>query len=342
VENIRFMHRCLDLARQGRGAVGNGALVGAVLVRGESVIAEAFHEGFGQAHAERKLLENYSGAIEKDDVLYVNLEPCCHTGKTPPCTNILIERGVNNVVYGMRDPDVRVSGKGTELLRSKNVNIELSSVRAECEFVNKGFARVRTHQRPWITMKSATDQHGNVCNDDGTPKKITSAEQNTWSHTFLRSEHDAIAIGIGTLLSDNPQLNRRLAQTFSYESGLNDKSSLKNYQPYRLLFDRQFRASLSATLFSDEHASKTIVCVSEATLKKEKEKATELTARGVTMFPIETDDQGFVWESLWSALTTPVDGFNGLTSVLVEGGKATWEKFRSAGMIDEEVRLIGQ
>lgn len=341
MEDPRFMRRCLDLARQGRGRVGNGALVGAVLVRRGKVIAEAFHEGFGCPHAERKLLETYPDAILPNDVLYVNLEPCCHTGKTPPCTNILIERGVKHVIYGMCDPDIRVSGQGIQKLDLHGIHTEISYLRAECELLNKGFALLRSNNRPWITLKMAKDSQGSICNADGTPKAITSKEQNIWSHTFLRLEHDAIAVGIGTILSDDPKLDTRFAQNYCFTSGLISKNYSNNYQQYRLVFDPDFRIPLTAGILSDEKREKTIVCVSKNAAKSEARKIDELRSRGVKVFEIETESSGFVWESLWSALITPTKDFFGITSILLEGGARTWNIFQQAGMVDEEVILRG-
>ena len=171
-------------------------LIGSVLVRDGKIIAEGFHAAYGTSHAERQLLENFKAEIKPTDILYVNLEPCCHTGKTPPCTDIILERGIKHIVIGMQDPDPRVAGKGIEILRKNKVQIEGPVLRAQCEWLNRGFISVRTKQRPWITVKSAHSSDGKIANDDGAPLAITDEAQNMWSHEHLRFTHDAILVGM--------------------------------------------------------------------------------------------------------------------------------------------------
>ena len=150
-----FILRCLEIANEYRGRVGNGACVGAVLVRGGSAIAEGVHRGFGLFHAERDLLLNFKGKIKPDDTLYVNLEPCCPspTKKTPPCTDIIIERGVKRLVYGMTDPDTRVSGKGIAILQEAGVSVEGPVASELCARFNRGFVSLRTKGIPWILLQ---------------------------------------------------------------------------------------------------------------------------------------------------------------------------------------------
>ena len=143
MRHTRYIHRCLTLAERGRGKVGLNPLVGAVLVRNGRIIAEAFHAGFGKVHAERQLLENLDQKISTEDILYVNLEPCCHQGKTPACIDIIRERGVKNVVFGMIDPDPLVQGKGIECLRNAGIEVIGPVERARSEWLNRGFVSLR-------------------------------------------------------------------------------------------------------------------------------------------------------------------------------------------------------
>ena len=343
--NPTFMHRCLSLAALGRGKVGNGALVGAVLVRGNNIIAEGFHTAYGAPHAERALLESFTGSIEPEDVLYVNLEPCRHHGKTPPCTDILLERGIKNVVFGMLDPDPRVAGKGTQLLLSKGVKVGGPIEQILCTRFNRGYISTRTNARPWITIKMAKDRAGRISKSDGSPLKITSQEQDIWSHTWLRSTHDAILVGVGTIKSDNPKLNRRFAQNnkFSLMEGLNEESKISNniINPYRIILDPAFTVSHNAQVVTDELAAKTIICSGEKALDGQVSKRKEFLKKGVQMFAVPLINSAFDWRALWDALMTPKADFFGITSILVEGGAATWDQFQSAGMVDEEVCLTG-
>lgn len=342
--NPEFMRRCLDLAALGRGRVGNGAIVGAVLTRGDKIIAEAFHSAYGDPHAERMLLEAFDGDILPGDVLYVNLEPCCHQGKTPPCTDIIIEKGIKTLVYGMQDPDSRVAGKGIQSLRAGGITVIGPVERALCERLNKGFIQVRTHHRPYITLKKAVTRDGRIAKDDGSPLTITSTEQNAWSHQFLRTRHDAILIGVGTVLSDDPQLNIRFVQNtkFSLQIGLNEKKSFTNnfINPFKIILDPDLNLPLDAKVVSDDQPDRTVLCVDVAG-DHDAEKLQILRDRGIRIVSVDCLDGHVVWDALWDALMTPQGEFYGITSILVEGGPKTWEAFRSSGFVDEEVTLVG-
>lgn len=316
------MRRCLELAAQGRQTVGNGALVGAVLVRDGKIIAEGYHAKRGSAHAERDLLEKFSEKISPTDILYVNLEPCCHHGRTPPCTDIILERGIKHVVFGMVDPDTRVRGQGIEILRKNGVIVEGPVLRAECEWLNRGFISVRTKLRPWITLKMARMADGRIANADGSPLAITSPEQNKWSHTFLRARHDAILVGVQTVINDNPTLDARLSDD-------------PGYRPWRIILDPHGRMPHDAKVVTDDFASKTIILVDF-----QNEKNVEmLRQNGVHVFAVPMNDEGFVWEELWKVLLGSDGDFEGITSFLVEGGERTWNMFKNASHIDMAVVL---
>ncbi len=318
------MHRCLDLASLGRQSVGNGALVGAVLVRDGKIIAEGYHAAFGSAHAERALLEAFTDDINPDDILYVNLEPCCHHGKTPPCTDIILERGIKHVVIGMMDPDPRVSGEGIAILQKNGVSVTGPILRAECEWLNRGFVNVRTKQRPWITLKSARSADGRIANSDGSPFKITSPEQDQWSHRYLRARHDAILVGVQTVINDNPTLDARLSEK-------------PDYHPWRIVLDPQGRIPHTSTVVTDVCATSTIVIVTPECAKN----VEALKDNGVSIFVVPSTDNGFIWEELWQQLLASSGEFHGVTSVLVEGGEQTWSMFKNASMYDLEVFLRG-
>lgn len=324
-----FMQRCLELAARGRGAVGNGALVGAVLVRDEHVIAEGYHRDFGGPHAERSLLESFHEEIMPADILYVNLEPCCHHGKTPPCTDIIAERGVNNIVYGMKDPDARVAGKGIETLKIAGAVVTGPVLLPLCERLNRGFISVRKRERPWITLKSAQTKDGRVSNG-GVSLKITSHDQDVWAHTYLRSTHDAVLAGVGTVIADDPMLDARLDE------------KKRDEHPYRIVLDPHLKLPLNARIVTDDYRGKTIIVHAPIVTREAEDAMMELVKRGVMLREVPMETDSFDWGKLWVALTAPSDDFHGITSVLVEGGPKTWEVFRSSGMVDEEVILIGK
>lgn len=316
-----FLHRCLKLAEQARGKTGINPMVGAVLVRDGEIIAEGFHSEFGKAHAELQLLEKYAQKIRSTDTLYVNLEPCCHTKKkTPPCAQMLIKRGIKNVVIGMVDPNPEVSGKGMELLRSHGVTVTVASgMTADCLRLNRGFVSLMTKGRPWITLKSARTMEGQIANEDGSPRRITSKDQDAWSHTMLRAKHDAILVGIGTVLRDDPELTVRFMDTPP--------------EITRIILDPNLKTPESARVVQRG----TIVVAS----LPEQKKANELEKKGVRILDVPTKKSVFDWDMLWESLMTPERDFYGISSILVEGGQRTWDEFRAAQFIDEDVTLIG-
>ncbi len=324
------MRRCLALAAQGRGLVGNGATAGAALVRDGKIIAEGWHRGFGKTHAERDLLETFTGKVLPTDTLYINLEPCVGFPgkKTSPCSNLLIERGVKRLVCGMADPDPRVGGKGIELLRSKGVDVVASCLPEECARLNRGYVSVRTKGRPWITLKSARMPDGKFRNDDGSRLKITTPDQDKWSHAFLRARHDAIMVGVGTILIDNPSLTTRLTE---------NPPCL-----HRIIIDPNLRIPHQAKVLTDACAAFTMVVVDPDIIRRDPAKLDPIIKHGARVIPVDTDTQGnIILEDLWNVLLTPKDGYSGITSILLEGGPRTWDMFRKEGVVDQEVTLVG-
>lgn len=330
-----FMRRCLELAEGGRGKTGTNPMVGAVLVRDGIIIAEGYHDGFGSPHAEADLINKFdptspsglrraSQEIQQKDVLYVNLEPCCHTSKkTPPCAQMLVEKGIRNVVIGMRDPNPEVSGKGIEFLRSNGASVTLvPQMLAECVRLNRGFVSLQTKDRPWITVKEAVTLDRKHAQPDGSRLKITSEEQDIWAHRFLRARHDAILVGVGTILKDDPQLTVRHGEG----------------KPFRLVLDPHIMTPLTARIVTDALVAKTIIVVAPDADKK---KVKELQSRGVRIFEVPLRKQRFDWPKLWQCLSTPRGDFHGICSILVEGGSKTWGVFRNEGIVDEEVTLVG-
>lgn len=313
------MHHCLKIAQQGRGFVGSNPLVGSVLVRDGKVLAEGVYMGEGKPHAERQLLEKYDQKISSSDILYVNLEPCCHHGNTPPCTQIIIEKGIQTVVIGMKDPDSRVAGKGAKALRDAGVQVIGPVMPELCRRLNKGFVSLRENGRPYITLKRAQTRDGAIANPDGSKLCITSDAQNLWSHTHLRATHDAILVGVQTVITDDPQLTIR-------------NGGKKAFQPKVIVLDPELRIPLDAQVIGE----RCILIKDVHTVSPEKEE--ECKKRGVTILPVMLENNNFDFKDLWQKLS--VLGVL-LSSILVEGGQKTWEAFKNAQIIDEEVILIG-
>jgi len=291
-----LMQRCLELAEKGRGQVGINPLVGAVLVHGDQIISEAWHEEYGKAHAELVLIQKTEQKISTEDVLYINLEPCCHRGKTPPCTRAIIANGIRTVVYGMQDPNPAVSGRGIATLRASGINVIGPVLPMLCRRFNRGFVSLQEQGRPFVTLKQARTRDGRT-SDDGKPMKITSDEQDAWSHEWLRSKHDAILVGVDTVIADDPQLTNRYS----------------DHQPLRIVLDPKGRMPADAKLADG--------------------------AMVITKKDIPYAKGNFNLQKLLKMLSTPRDDFNGIASILVEGGAKTWESFQNAGFVDEEVIL---
>lgn len=310
------MQRCFQLAEQGRGQVGNGALVGAVLLRGDDIVAEAAHTSYGKKHAERVLIEGFSG-IQEEDILCVNLEPCHHYGKTPPCTDIIIQSGIKHVVYGMADPDKRVAGQGIAALRAAGITVTGPVLPVQARRLNKGFCSAREQDRPWCTLKKAQRVDGAIAQPDGSKLCITSHQQNTWSHRYLRARHDAVVVGVNTIITDNPQLTIRHIDA--------------HYQPFRIIFDPTLRIPMDAQVLGE----RAIVVTSAKS-----DKMADITATGTTVWQLPTDEHGIVLTDFFQQCLTPTESFIGLTSLLIEGGPHTWQQFATAGAVDELVTLV--
>lgn len=330
------MQRCLELAERGRGLTGINPLVGSVLVREGVVIAEGWHAGYGQDHAERMLIKKFDQKILPDDILYVNLEPCCHHGKTPPCTDFIQKSEIKTVVYGMKDPNLQVAGQGISQLRDHGITVKGPVLPELSGRLNKGYVSLQEKGRPYITLKRAQLRSGEIAHCDGSPLTITSKQQNEWSHVHLRATHDAIAVGVGTVVTDDPQLTARYGEKSRYT---NKKVDQTLWQPVRLILNSQLTVPLSASLLNTELASGTIIIAgSHASTDYEE----ELLERGVRILRIPVREGVFDWNILWSMLTTPEGDFYGISSILVEGGRKTWDIFTSSGFKDEEVLLIGK
>ena len=228
------MRRCLELAEEGRGNVSHNPLVGCVIVQGGAIVTEGVHRSFGGAHAEREALIK-AGDLARDATLYVNLEPCCKKGKQPPCTDLIISAGIKTVVFGAHD----ASNEGLKVLRSKGLEVIGPMLEVECRRLNKGFFSLIENGRPWVTLKKAMRPDGSI---DG---KITSEEQDIWSHQKLRTTHDAILVGSGTVITDNPKLTIRHPSP--------------SPSPIRIILDPHSKIPPDATVLTDEDAARTLV-----------------------------------------------------------------------------------
>ena len=238
-QHDKYMHRCLELAVRGLGKVAPNPMVGCVIVGDSGIIGEGYHDVFGGAHAEVNAINSVDNkASLKNATLYVNLEPCAHHGKTPPCTDAIIASGIKHIVIGCVDPNPLVSGKGIEKLKEAGCTIEVGPLEKDCLEVNKRFFTYHERKRPFIILKWAQTSDGFIDKKrtkEEAPAKITQDEIQIMVH-FWRSQEQAIMVGTHTVIMDNPQLTAR-------------KSGGKS--PMRVILDRSLKIPKDAHIFDN-------------------------------------------------------------------------------------------
>jgi len=228
-EDEFFMERALSLARRGAGHVNPNPMVGAVIVRDGSIIGEGWHQQYGGPHAERNALAACAGQA-KGATLYVTLEPCCHTGKTPPCTQAILEQKIGRVVVGSKDPNPRVNGGGMRVLREAGILVTQGVLEEKCQRLNASFFHYIKTKTPFVTLKYAMTMDGKIATRVGHSRWVTGNPARVRVHED-RGRHTAIMTGVGTVLADDPMLNCRLPGS---------------RQPVRLICDTHLRTPLTA------------------------------------------------------------------------------------------------
>ena len=243
--NEHYIAECIKLAAKGAGYVSPNPLVGCVIVKDNKIIGKGYHKLFGGHHAEVNAINDAkkNGYTLKKSTLYVNLEPCSHFGKTPPCTDLIISENISKVVIGIRDPNLQVNGKGISKLKKAGIKVECGILKSACEELNKFFIKSVTKKLPYVTLKIAQSIDGKIALNNNQSKYITGNESLKFVHT-LRSEYDAVLIGKNTAKLDNPSLTVRL---------------VKGRNPYRIVLDKNNELPGKLNLFSDKNADKTIV-----------------------------------------------------------------------------------
>ncbi|MCI8280901.1 MAG: bifunctional diaminohydroxyphosphoribosylaminopyrimidine deaminase/5-amino-6-(5-phosphoribosylamino)uracil reductase RibD [Lachnospiraceae bacterium] len=316
----RYMRRAIELARQGEGKVNPNPLVGCVVVKEGQIIAEGFHESYGGFHAERNALLSCGEEARGAD-LYVNLEPCCHYGKTPPCVEMILEKGIRRVFLGCQDPNPLVAGKGTALLREKGVQVTEGILEKECRELNEIFFHYIRTGRPFTAMKYAMTLDGRIAADGGSSKWITGEAARRHVHT-LRRRYSAILAGIGTALADDPMLDCRI------QEGVN---------PVRILCDSHLRLPLESKIVRTAGQIPTILaCLQE---DRSQEKAEKLIEAGVKVWQISGSQRGpkerVDLKHLWKKI-----GEAGIDSILVEGGGILHGSLLTEGLVDRVYAYI--
>ena len=314
----RHLARAIELAEQGRGRVSPNPLVGAVIGRDEEVIAEGFHRALGSAHAEVEAIDRADGQDLEGATLYVSLEPCCHHGRTPPCTEAILRAGIGRVVVAADDPSKHAAGRGLGILRDEGVEVLVApgELAARARLQNQPFRKHARTGRPWVLFKAAMTLDGKVATRTGDSKWISGEASRELVHHW-RAQCDAVAVGIGTVLADDPQLTARVGEVAR--------------QPRRVVFDSLARLPLDSRLVADARRTPLTVVVSRAAPRA----ATgALTTHGADVVVASGENEPARVRAALDQL-----GADGVTSILLEGGPHLAGAFLDAGEVDE-VRLF--
>jgi diaminohydroxyphosphoribosylaminopyrimidine deaminase/5-amino-6-(5-phosphoribosylamino)uracil reductase len=291
-----YMRRALKLAKKGEGYVSPNPMVGAVIVKGNLIIGEGYHQLYGGSHAEIDAIRNASEKVA-GSTIYITLEPCSHHGKTPPCVETLIAHKPKRVVIGTFDPNPVVSGRGIKTLKNHGMETTTGILADDCKKLNEKFFKFIQTRIPFITLKFAQSLDGRIALNTGDSKWVSSPGSLKFAHR-LRSTHDAILVGAGTVLHDNPELTVRF---------------VKGKNPIRIVVDSQLRISMDARVLKNQDAAKTMLA---STLRADLHKRNQLAKMNIDVLLIdETPEHQVDLNKLFVEL-----GRRGVSSVLVEGG----------------------
>ena len=329
-QDIEYMQRAIALAKKGAGFVNPNPMVGCVVVKDNEIITEGYHEYYGGFHAERNALTN-STADCKDATLYVTLEPCCHYGKTPPCTEIIIEKGIKKVVVGLLDPNPLVAGKGIKILEDAGIEVVTGVEVDKIKELNKVFLKYINTKRPYVLLKTAMTLDGKIASYTGDSKWITNEKSRKLVHK-LRSEMMGIVAGIGTVKADNPMLNSRL----EVQQPIANSQQPNVHQPIRIIVDTKASISLNSNIVKTANEYRTILAVGQQSIVNAQQSKVEmLKSLNVEILYCEEKDGHVDINDLMIKL-----GQKGIDSILLEGGTTLNAAFLEAGCVDEVYAFI--
>ncbi len=305
------------LAQKARGRTSPNPMVGAVVVRRGKVVGEGFHSRAGQPHAEIEALRR-AGHKSRSADLYVNLEPCCHFGRTPPCTEAIIQAGIKRVFVGMKDPNKQVGGKGLRFLKAQGIDIVSNVLKEECLKLNESFVKVMKTGMPFVILKTAMSLDGKIATRSGDSRWITGKLARNHVHK-IRNQVDAILVGTETVLKDDPRLTCRLKT-----------GAVKH--PARIILDRRNRVPLTARVFKNSRSQK-VIYVTGPDISSRRLKA--LVDRKVEILNGKSSKNGFHIKHLLKELAS-----RDMNSILIEGGAELNASVVDAGVVDRIVAFI--
>ncbi|WP_060800453.1 bifunctional diaminohydroxyphosphoribosylaminopyrimidine deaminase/5-amino-6-(5-phosphoribosylamino)uracil reductase RibD [Peptoniphilus harei] len=313
--DIFYMERALEIAREGTGKTKTNPLVGCVIVKDDKIIGQGAHLKFGENHAEvNAILDAKSrGEDIKGATLYVNLEPCSHYGKTPPCAERIVKEGIRRVVIGTADPFEKVSGRGIKILEDAGISVTEGLCEEECLNLNERFFTYLKNKRPFVVLKSGMSLDGKIATESGESKWITSEFSRAHGHE-LRGQLDAIMVGIGTVLADDPTLNTR-------------HGKYKN-NPIRIITDSSLRIPLDAKVLRDDLDS---ICILATTENCNKDKLEKLKSmKNVEVIICKEKDKRVDLKDLMEKLKD-----YDISSILLEGGRTLNAEMLKNNLVDK-------
>lgn len=311
-----WMAEALKEAYRGSGSVSPNPRVGCVIVRNDTIVATGYHHVFGDIHAEVDALRNFTGDASTA-TMYVTLEPCAHDGKQPACTNAIIASGIRRVVVGIVDPNPIVSGRGIEILRTHGIEVVVGVLKDECTWMNRWFIHHIEHRSSYVTLKVATSIDLGASAPVGRDRWISSAESRRVTHE-LRSEYDAVMIGIGTLIADDPFLNVR---------------HVDGRDPIRLIVDPRCETPPTSNVARSATSNRTIVLCHEE--HAHGERAQTLRTCGIEVVHVSGSEHYLHPQAIIEAT-----GSHGISSILLEGGPQLAHSFLNEQCVNEMILHI--
>ncbi|MEE8541962.1 MAG: bifunctional diaminohydroxyphosphoribosylaminopyrimidine deaminase/5-amino-6-(5-phosphoribosylamino)uracil reductase RibD, partial [Desulfobacterales bacterium] len=318
MDDTFYMQLALDLAKRGIGFTSPNPVVGAVVVKNGEIVGKGYHRKAGGAHAETNAIKN-AGELAEGAALFVNLEPCNHSGRTPPCTRSIVAAGIRRVVAAMADPNPDVEGEGIAYLRDKGLDVSLGICEEDARKLNEAFIKYVKTKRPFVTVKCAMTLDGRIATKSGDSKWITGEEARSFVHE-MRHASDAIMVGVNTVKKDNPRLTTRLG----------DK---KDADPKRVILDTHLTIPEDATILQIESDSVTMVITGAGDSDTAKiEKQSRLEQMGTLVLQSPLQNGLLAWDPLMARL-----GGMGITSLMIEGGSRVIGSALRAGIVDKIV-----
>lgn len=314
-ESEKFMRIAIDLALRAKPFPLPNPSVGAVIVKGGRILGRGYHKRAGEPHAEVLAIED-SGKEVSGATLYVTLEPCDHYGRTPPCTELIIEKGIKKVVVGIVDPNPLVNGKGIRRLKKAGIDVEVGVLKEECEKLNAVYIKNITQKRPYLIYKSALTADGRTATVTGDSKWITSKESRDRVHR-LRAEVEGVMVGIETVLKDDPSLTTH---------GKGDR------EPLRIIVDSRLRIPMTARLLNDRYRDRTLIAT---TINAPRQRLNRLRSKGIRVLQVGAINSRVNLRELLEKIYK-----EGVYRLLVEGGATLGGALLKEGLIDRVVFFI--